>query len=489
MIPLSFVLAISAVWAAPNTGNPNALWSCLSGKGWNLETVSNANYAKDSTAFNERLSFKPVAIVSPPDLNGVAGAVNCARTNNFKVSALSGGHSYAAFGLGGQDNQVVINLKNLKNITLNSDGTVVSGTGNRLGDLAQAIWDQGQRALPHGTCPYVGTGGHTSYGGFGLFSRQAGLLLDTVVSAQVVLANGEVVTASPTQNTDIFWAIRGAAPSFGIVVSWTYQTVPAPSTVTFQLGWSKSLTQNQFVTAFSAFQNFSTTAPNALGFDGDIGADGNGGISLTFLGVWYGAASQFQSTIAPFLAKIPAGYTLTANNMTWIQQLDFLAGSSSLSTAAPDTLAQHDTFFAKSLMTTGPSSQTALNSFASYLYSQGAHSDTNWFIGFDLYGGKISQTASNATAYTNRNAFITYQFYASSQNSNPPYPADGISFVTNMLNSLEPNPQEAYPNYVDPTLTAAQWKSQYFSTNYARLLSIKNSVDPQQVFSFPQSIS
>ncbi len=118
---------------------------------------------------------------------------------------------------------MLVDLKFLKQITLNSDNTVVSGGGNRLGDLAQRIFDLGGRALPHGTCPYVGestlqaldtekvaesgkgTGGHTGYGGFGLFSRKAGLLVDTVVSAQVVLANGTIVTASNTGNTDIFW--------------------------------------------------------------------------------------------------------------------------------------------------------------------------------------------------------------------------------------------------------------------------------------------
>lgn len=132
--------------------------------------------------------------------------VKCASTNSFKVSARSGGHSYAAFGLGGQDNNLVVDLRNLKSVTLQSDGvTVVSGTGNRLGDLAQQIYNLNKRALPHGTCPYVGSGGHAGMGGFGLWSRTSGLLLDRIVAAQVVLANGTIVTASATSNTDLFW--------------------------------------------------------------------------------------------------------------------------------------------------------------------------------------------------------------------------------------------------------------------------------------------
>ncbi|KZS95586.1 FAD-binding domain-containing protein [Sistotremastrum niveocremeum HHB9708] len=474
----TFAILLSRTYALQVHGNPHALWSCLSGKGWDLETISNPNFTADSLAFNRRLSFEPVAIVSPSTAEDVSGIVKCAAENRFPVSALSGGHSYAAFGLGGQNGQVVVNLHKMKNITLYANGTVTSQTGNRLGDLASAIWFQGKRALPHGTCPYVGSGGHAGYGGFGLFSRQEGLLIDKIVSAQVVLANGTIVTASNTSHTDVFWAIRGSSPSFGIVTAYNFQTVPAPPTnIVFTLNWTESLNQSQFVDAFAEFQKFSEIAPNELGFDGDLAPDGKGGINLSFLGVWHGGASKFNSTISPFLSKLPPKFNFNATNYDWFGQVEFLAGG-----RPPDK------FFAKSLMTTTPASHAALNSFAKFLYTEGVKSDTNWFIGFDLYGGKISQVASNATAYANRNAFITYQFYASAPSITVPYPRDGIRFVTNMLHSLEPNPQEAYPNYIDPTLSSAEWKKQYFGPNYDELARIKRNLDPTGVFSFPQSI-
>lgn len=145
------------------------------------------------------------------------------------MSARSGGHSYAAFGLGGQDGSLIVDLSLMKNITLDkSNGYAVSGTGNTLGSLATYIYNNGQRVLPHGTCPYVmcfprlifdvtlmlrtqvGTGGHTSFGGFGLFSRQAGLLLDRVIAADVVLANGTAITAAQSTYPDLFW-VRAAS--------------------------------------------------------------------------------------------------------------------------------------------------------------------------------------------------------------------------------------------------------------------------------------
>lgn len=86
----------------------------------------------------------------------VAHAVACAAKSNIKVSARSGGHSYAAFGLGGHNGALIVDLSPLKKVTVDSTtGYAASQTGNTLGDLATSIYSQGNRALPHGTCPYV----------------------------------------------------------------------------------------------------------------------------------------------------------------------------------------------------------------------------------------------------------------------------------------------------------------------------------------------
>ena len=85
-------------------------------------------------------------------MDQVQAIVACAAKAGLSVSAKSGGHSYSAYGLSGD---VVVDMEKFKGITLNEDGTAVVQTGNRLGELAQAIFDMGGRALPHGSCPYV----------------------------------------------------------------------------------------------------------------------------------------------------------------------------------------------------------------------------------------------------------------------------------------------------------------------------------------------
>lgn len=88
-----------------------------------------------------------------------------------------------------------------------STGIASIDTGLRLGDIALALnaAEGGSRALPHGTCPTVGIGGHAGHGGFGYTSRMWGLSLDTIVKMDVALADGSLVTASKDENPDLFW--------------------------------------------------------------------------------------------------------------------------------------------------------------------------------------------------------------------------------------------------------------------------------------------
>jgi FAD/FMN-containing dehydrogenase len=102
------------------------------------------------------------------------------------------------------------------------------GSGTLLADLTDRLFANGQRAIAHGTCPQVGTGGHLTIGGLGPLSRQYGSALDHVEEVEVVLANGTITRANNNQNQDVFFAVKGAAASFGIVTEFVVHTEPAP---------------------------------------------------------------------------------------------------------------------------------------------------------------------------------------------------------------------------------------------------------------------
>lgn len=132
------------------------------------------------------------------------------------------------------------------------------GTGVRLGNLALALWAQGERALPHGSETGVGVGGHFTHGGYGFVSRRWGLALDTIVALDVVLANGTLIHVTSTAYPDIFFAMRGAADAFGIATTFYLQTVPAPeNVVSFSVGMA--VTNETVATIASGFVKYKAT--------------------------------------------------------------------------------------------------------------------------------------------------------------------------------------------------------------------------------------
>jgi FAD/FMN-containing dehydrogenases len=167
----------------------------------------------------------PVAITYPRTTEQVAGIVSCAVENGYKVQPRSGGHSYANYGLspvsirkstllispfltglGGTDGAVVVDLKRFQQFSVDPDTLVATiGAGTLLGDLQSRLDHAGGRAVAHGTCPQVGTGGHFTIGGLGTMSREWGMALDHIVGAEVVLANSTIIRASDTHNQDVFF--------------------------------------------------------------------------------------------------------------------------------------------------------------------------------------------------------------------------------------------------------------------------------------------
>ena len=203
---------------------------------------------------------------------------------------------------------------------------------------------------------------------------------------------------------------------------------------------------------------------------------GNGDFSVS--GVYYGNKTQFNAAIKPFLTAVPKAPTSSSvKTYDWLGILTQLAGSDgplNTSTKADES----DTFYAKSLVVNedAPLTKAALTSFFSYLEGAGARSDTSWFIlviilatfslvwpisdkaflQADLWGGPnsaINAISSTSSAFAQRSALYTFQIYASSSNNAPPYPTDGISFVSGIVNSITskmPNTQfGGYSCYIE----------------------------------------
>ncbi|KAF2463623.1 FAD-binding domain-containing protein [Lindgomyces ingoldianus] len=473
------------------TPTATSLTDCLNSKNIPISLITSPDYASLAEPFNTRLPYKPVVIVLPITAQHVQDAVICASKAGVKVQAKSGGHSYASYSSGGKDGSMMIDLQPMQGVKLDTTtGIVTVGGGVRLGNLAKGIYDQGKRALPHGTCPGVGIGGHSTHGGYGHTSRNWGLALDTIVAADVVLANGTLVKCSKTQYPDIFWAIRGAADSFGVIVNFYMQTNVAPTAITyFAFSWSNMFGSKQtFTNTFLHIQDF---GKNASVIDSRISfgiyMDGS---TYNLGGTFFGTVDEFNSKIKPeLLRSLPAPTTTTVKSLGWIDYLVLLSDKTTIEEPLTG-YDEHDNFFAKSITVpeaSGGLTATTLNAFYDQVKTAGS---VSWFVIINLYGGPKSSINdpskdTNFAAYNDRDSLWVLQNYGETAASIP-----FINGINNAITKAQPNTNfGAYLNYVDPSLDAATAHKVYYGDAlYARLLALKKTVDPTSVFWNPQAI-
>lgn len=177
-----------------------------------LISPGDAEYENARKVHNGMIDKRPRLIARCADAADVIAAVRFGRERGLLVSVRGGGHSGA--GLGVCDGGLVIDLSGLHWTDVNPQKhTVRVGGGSTLGAVDHATHAFGL-AVPAGIISTTGVGGLTLGGGLGYLTRKHGLTIDNLLSADLVLADGSVVTASEHQNEDLFWAIRGGRGQF-----------------------------------------------------------------------------------------------------------------------------------------------------------------------------------------------------------------------------------------------------------------------------------
>ena len=171
--------------------------------------------------WNGMFDRKPAIIARCIGTSDVIDAVNFARDHNLTVSVKGGGHNSAGNAVCDDGIMIDLSLMRRVNVDKRKKTARVDG-GALLGDVDTETQLHGL-AVSAGIVSHTGVGGLTLGGGFGWISRKHGLSIDNLISAEVVTAEGKVVTASAEENPDLFWGIRGGGGNFGIVTSFEFQ--------------------------------------------------------------------------------------------------------------------------------------------------------------------------------------------------------------------------------------------------------------------------
>ncbi len=444
-----------------------------------------AAYALAAPVFNSVYDATlPQAVVRCTGASDVAAALAFARSNKLAVTARSGGHGYTG---NATNTGMVIDVGQMNTIALGS-GTATIGAGAKLVDVYDQLSAQGV-CIPSGSCPTIGIAGITQGGGIGVLDRAYGLTCDSLVSAQVVLADGSVVTCDAGTHADLFWALRGGGGgNFGIVTSLTFDTFATSDLTNF----SAAFAWTDAAAVIAAWQAWPRTLPDAVWSGMVLQTTQTGSPAIEVSGTFIGSSADFAPIWAGFLAA--SGATPTSQSAQTQSFRDTMLASCGSRTVSQCHLAsetsdgnvQRGAFVAASDFFDAELPSAGIQALLAAVLAQQAVAPL--IVIMDLMGGAIARVAPDATAFVHRGAMFSAQYYMEGPVGTPDAQVQAArSIVTGMRAAMAAwSSGEAYQNYLDPQL--ANWQAAYYGANYARLVQVKAAYDPAQVFKPAQGI-
>ena len=415
---------------------------------------------------------RPLAIVRPANAADVAMAVDFARDNGIELAVRSGGHSVARHSV--VEDAVVVDLSSMKRISIDPDTRIAHvEAGVTSGDLMWKANEHGL-ALTTGDTSTVGFGGLVTGGGIGFMVRKYGLSIDSLLSAQVVTAAGDILTVSENRHADLFWAIRGGGGNFGIVTEFTFRLAPVGQI----LGGDLILPASREV--IRGYLEYSANAPDELSTIGNlivlpplpfVAPEDVGKVVLAVIVCWTGSIEEGQKAVAPLRAlATPVADTLRPMPYPEIYlSTEFQAAphSASIRSMFAHEISDESIDAALEAMTRITSPFTAVH--------------------FRGMGGEFARVSNDATAFAHRDkryffALICAWFDPEEDQS----PHHG--WVESLWEQVRTDADGVYVNFLGSE-GEERIRDAYPAKTLARLASIKYKYDPDNVFHHNQNIA
>jgi hypothetical protein len=434
-----------------------------------------AGYDDARKIWNGMIDRRPQLIARCTGVADVITSVNFARDNKLLVAVRGGGHNVAGNAV--CDDGIVIDLSRMKGIRVDP----IRRTCRAEPGLTWSEFDRETQAfglgLPGGIQSTTGIAGFTVGGGFGYLSRKYGLTIDDLLSADVVTANGKLLTASKTENADLFWGIRGGGGNFGIATSFEFRLHQIGPTIMggrliYPLAKAKEVLQFYREYIATAPDDLDTilafvTAPKASPMPEHI----QGTPVMAVLICYTGPIEEGERIIQPLRKSCPPEVDL-------VGPMPYIALQKMLDAANPPGWQNYwKSEYLKSL------SDEAIETLVEYAGKR--PSPMSKILIAHLLGA-VSRVKDDETPYSHRDAPFIINIV--SMWSDTTKNEENIKWGRDLWNAVQPFATGGvYVNFL-MTEGADRVMASYGKKKYERLVALKNKYDPMNFFSLNQNI-
>lgn len=415
-------------------------------------------YDQFRIAWNGVFDRRPAYILRARNSQDVSAAIILAAERKLPLAVRCGGHSFPGYST--CDAGIVLDLSLMRAIRINPIERIAEVEGGALlGDLDKAANPFGL-VTPAGVVSHTGVAGLTLGGGMGWLSRRFGLTIDSLLSAEICLANGEIVTTSPDEEPELFWGLRGGGGNFGVVTKFVFRLHPLGDVRIGKWEYRGS----HMPTVLANYDPLAARAPRQLSTAFTALRD-----KVTVTAFWSGERGGAEGALSDF-GKLAPDATGAVDGTTFLQ----------LQSRNDDHFRWGRRYYAKGgfLAEIGP--QVIQSIYTGVL--QAPTNDSEIFV--TQLGGAVCDVGENATAYSGRAAAFYWIVEAVWDD-----PADGAKCldwgrkVAQRLQDLSLS-----TNYVNEQSDPGIALEAYGAEKYQRLVKLKSRFDPANLFRLNQNI-
>jgi FAD/FMN-containing dehydrogenase len=431
-----------------------------------LLNSTDASFDAARRVWNGMIDKTPALIVRCAGVADVIATVNFARAHDLLVAVRGGGHNVA--GKAVCDGGIVIDLSQMKSIHVDpARRTARAEPGLTWGEFDRETQAFGL-ATTGGAVSTTGIAGLTLGGGVGWLMGQYGMTCDNLLSVDIVTADGQFLTASPTEHPDLFWALRGGGGNFGVVTSFEYQLHPVGSVLAGML--LHPLASAREVLRF--YREFTAAAPDELTAYAGLLTAPDGTPMVAIILCYCGSLAEGERLVEPLRRFGPPAADL-------LRPMAYVELQSMLDAAFPPGL---QSYWKANQM--GELSDAAIDAIVAHAATVSSPMSA---ILIEHHHGAMSRVTPNTTAFAHRRApydFIIFSVWPDRAENDR-----HIRWTREFWQAMRPFFADGvYMNALSDDEGVDRIRAAY-GTSYERLVAVKNQYDPANFFRVNQNIA